>query len=86
MSQAASSSIDPTPPQYAQAPRRRIRLLVVAGTAVLTAATLGVIALTGERPDEGTADTVRTAHTGMVTGTVWVANEDGGTLTAIDAT
>jgi YVTN family beta-propeller protein len=85
VSQAASSSIDPTPPQYAQAPRRRIRLLAVAGTAVLTAATLGFIALTGERPDEGTADTVRTAHTGMVTGTVWVANEDGGTLTAIDA-
>lgn len=28
---------------------------------------------------------MRAAHTAMVTGTIWVANEDGGTLTAIDA-
>lgn len=85
MNQATAT--DPTPTQSAQAPGRRSRnlLFAVAGTGVLTAATLGVIALTGGTPDEGTADTVRAAHTGMVTGTVWVANEEGGTLTAIDA-
>ena len=86
MNQTANPNTEPTPPRCAQAPGRRTGtlLLAVAGTGVLAAA-IGVIALTGEGPDEGAADTLRTAHAGMVTGTVWVANEEGGTLTAIDA-
>ena len=87
MNQSPGPSTDPTSPHTAQPAGRRTRTVLVdlAVTSVLAAATLGVVALRGGTPDEGTAGTLRAAHSGMVTGTVWVANEEGGTLTAIDA-
>ena len=86
MNQTANPGTGPTAPHSAHAPGRRTRrlLLALAVTGVLAAA-IGFVALSGGGPDEGAADPLRAAHTGMVTGTVWVANEEGGTLTAIDA-
>lgn len=64
---------------------RRKTLLLGAGAVMLTGAvavgdTLGLGGDDGSRPTDS-AD----AHAGMVRGTVWVANEGGGSLTAIDA-
>lgn len=61
-----------------------------ARTAVLTAAVvgaglLGVIAVTNGSGDEGPDAFRPAAHRNLVHGTVWVADEDGASLTAIDA-
>ncbi len=57
--------------------------LVAAGTLVLAAA-LVVAVLLGR--DDGSSPAASTdPHSGMVTGTVWVANEESASLTAIDA-
>lgn len=60
-----------------------MRTLLILATAVLlaAAAAAAVIFATGE---DGSQPTVAD-HSGMVEGTVWVANEDGASLTAIDA-
>lgn len=74
----------PQPPDGpAQSRRSRALLLIGASVAVLaTVSALGVsLGRGGEDPQAGTA----AAHEGMINGTVWVANEAGGSLTAIDA-
>lgn len=87
MNQAANSDSDPNSPQNAPRPRRPRLLLTVAAIGLLAAATVTVVAINGDSDagDDSTRDIAVAAHTGMVTGTVWVANEEGGTLTAIDA-
>ena len=63
-------------------------LLAAAFLAILV--TAGALALVN-RDDTDSSDaasrgvTAAASHRGMVDGTVWIANEDGGSLTAIDA-
>ncbi len=66
-------------------PRRGWRRALVITTLTAAVATAAVVALTGETDTGQTDATSSVAHENMVTGTVWVANEEGGSLTAIDA-
>lgn len=58
-----------------------------AGALAVLAAAGGLAALNGydDRADEGSTAAALAGHRGMVEGTVWIANEGGDSLTAIDA-
>ena len=58
----------------------RTVLLSLAGVAVVAAVAGALVAVT-----QGSSSEASPEHDGMVQGTVWVANEGGGALTAIDA-
>lgn len=63
----------------------RRTVLLAAGTLIVATA-IGVAATLSLGGDDGsTMATSVDPHAGMVRGTVWVANEEGGSLTAIDA-
>lgn len=90
-----TSGADPSgsaqPPHDAQHGNGRVRLLAVAAASLAILATVGasVVALNskddGADAGEDSTAAVLASHRGMVEGTVWVANEGGGSLTAIDA-
>jgi YVTN family beta-propeller protein len=62
----------------------RVLIPAGAGVAILAAAAIAVVFRSGDGGEPPTA-IARAEHDGMVRGTVWVANEDGASLTAIDA-
>ena len=59
---------------------------ISAGALAMLSAAGGLAALNGNEDgaNDSTAATLA-GHRGMVEGTVWIANEGGGSLTAIDA-
>ena len=60
---------------------RRTLLLLAGAATVAAAVAVAVIVATGGDGSQSAA----AEHSGVVEGTVWVANEDGASLTAIDA-
>jgi YVTN family beta-propeller protein len=68
---------------------RRTRLGLVAAGSLVIAVVASVVALVDDDNDGSNAAsrsvTRAASHRGMVDGTVWIANEGGGSLTAIDA-
>lgn len=66
-------------------PRRLWRPALLAATLTTAVVTAGAVAVTGGTGDDPVGPRSSGSHEGMVTGTVWVANEEGDSLTAIDA-
>ena len=64
---------------------RRAILLGSAIGAAAAAVAIGVVLVATDGNGPKQADRTASGHNGMVTGTVWVANEGSGSLTAIDA-
>ena len=63
---------------------RRTRLVGLSAGGLVTLAALGGLAVLNGNDEDSTAAALA-RHRGMVDGTVWIANEGGGSLTAIDA-
>src|SRR5680860_479608 len=64
---------------------RRRALLLAAGVLMVVIAAAAITLLAGGGDDDAEPIASANPHAGMVSGTVWVANEGSASLTAIDA-
>jgi DNA-binding beta-propeller fold protein YncE len=64
---------------------KRVLVLAAVGVAVAAAAVVAIVSTTSSDGGDPGSAVAASPHDGMVSGTVWVANEDGASLTAIDA-